>query len=128
MSTLMLQMFLKWIQRCETHRSKHSAYEIAFPLPRLALLSHFLSPIPPPHFCFCFLSAHSHYLKCALSFLSHRESFQVAVEDKLSHAVCAQGKNGLPERPSALPDEERRVCDRKANILVSTPAQHIQKV
>ncbi|KAL1255823.1 hypothetical protein QQF64_013884 [Cirrhinus molitorella] len=88
MSTLMLQMFLKWIQHCEKHRSKHSAYEIAFSLPRLALLSlTFFPPFPPPHFCFCFLSARSHYLKCALSFVSHRESFQVAVEDKLPHAV-----------------------------------------
>lgn len=89
----MLQMFLKWIHCCEKHLSKHSAYEIAFPLPRLALLSHFLSRIFPSSISVSFfLSFHSHYLKCALSFLSHRESFQVAVEDKLPHTVSAQGE------------------------------------
>lgn len=107
------------------HHSKHSAYEIAFPQPRLALLSHFLSPLLPflllSFFFFFSLSACSHYLKYALSFLSHRESFQVAVEDKLPHAVWAQGGKMGVERPSS----SWWVFDRKPYILLCTSAENI---
>lgn len=104
MSTLMLQMFLKWAGAVKTSPQTLCSWNSSL---FLCLDSHFL----PILICFFF------YFSLLLqpwpelhSFFYHCESDQVAVEDKLPHAVCTQGGNLSTGGLSVLSGTEKGEC------------------